>query len=117
SAAPEGAAAEFVTKRLISYGLVRAPSAALATRIGWASEWAKRTDGVAAPLSAGDSRRVVGGGENEEGGLELDEKTAAALREFARLLPVAGTADDVQGSAFAALRDQGLEPARFFQAV
>ncbi len=99
SVAPEGTAQEFVVKRLASYGMVSAISDDLARRIAWASKWAKREGKRAVELP------------------ELSEAARKAVEDFARALPGAKDADEVQNAAFDAARRNGLKPGEFFPTV
>jgi lysyl-tRNA synthetase class 1 len=99
SVAPEGAAEEFVVKRLASYGLVAGPSEDISRRIGWAAKWVRR-----------EGRRAV----------EIPELSPAAkkaLEEFAREIAGARDADGIQNAAFEAAKRNGLKPGEFFPAV
>ncbi|HUI00777.1 MAG TPA: lysine--tRNA ligase [Nitrososphaerales archaeon] len=102
STAPEGALEEYVSKRLVAYGLIKdSPSEALLTRIRWAAAWSKREGTVtqAAELP------------------ELSVKQKKALQDFAAQLSKAATADEIQGAAFAAMRGNGLQAGEFFPLV
>ena len=99
SVAPAGGLAEFVLKRLDSYGMVREGSAALSARIGWASKWAKR------------------GGERVADIPHLPQGVRRALEQFANALADAEDGDAVQNAAFEALKNNGLKPSEFFPAV
>jgi len=99
SVAPEGAALEFVFKRLASYGMVTAESEDLAKRVEWASTWAKREGRRTAELP------------------DLSEAARRAVDDFAKALPLAKDADEVQNAAFSAARKNGLKPGEFFPAV
>jgi lysyl-tRNA synthetase class 1 len=103
TAAPEGAVEDYVVKRLTSYGMLKeAPGPELLTRIRKAAAWAKRK------------------GANAQGGepaLELTEKQAKAVLEFASAIRSAKNADDVQGAAFNAIRSNDIQPGEFFPAV
>ena len=99
SVAPEGALEDFVVKRLASYGLVSASSEDLARRIVWASGWARREGkrAIERPELSGPARRAV--------------------EDFAKSLPEAKDADQVQNAAFDAARKNGLKPGEFFPTV
>ena len=99
SVAPEGNLDDFVLKRLVSYGMVNDGSEGLAARIAWASRWAKR------------------GGERPIEALELPDAVRAAVEMFADAIDGARDADEVQNSAFDAVKTNGLKPGDFFPAV
>ena len=99
SVAPEGAVQEFVVRRLESYGMVSEASDDLSRRIEWAWKWARR-----------EGRRAI----------ELPELSKAArkaVEDFAKALPLAKDADEVQNAAFNAARKNGLKPGEFFPAI
>ena len=99
SVAPEGAVQEFVVKRLASYGMVSGSSDDLRNRIEWASKWARREGRRAVELP------------------DLSEVVRKAVEDFAKVLPLAKDADEVQNAAFNAARKNGLKPGEFFPAV
>jgi len=99
SVAPEGALREFVLRRLASYGMISTESEDLERRIGWASKWARREGKHLAELP------------------ELSSAARKALEDFAKTLPTAKGADDVQNAAFEAAKKNGLKPGEFFPAV
>ncbi|HUI23047.1 MAG TPA: lysine--tRNA ligase [Nitrososphaerales archaeon] len=99
SVAPEGALQEFVVKRLVSYGMVPGTSEDLVKRVDWASKWARR-----------DGKRAIALP-------ELGEAARKAVGDFAKALPQAKDADDVQNAAFDAAKRNGLKPGEFFPAV
>ena len=99
SVAPEGAIQQFVVKRLTSYGMVSGMSEDLGRRIEWASKWAQR-----------EGRRAVEFP-------DLSEAGRKAVEDFAKALPLAKDADEVQNAAFNAARTNGLKPGEFFPAV
>jgi len=99
SVAPKENLQDFVFKRLVSYGMVKEMSDGLSKRIEWAAKWAAR------------------GGSHEEEPVHVSESAAKAIREFAESLPGCVSPDDVQGSAFEALRRNGLNPGDFFPSV
>lgn len=110
STAPEGIAVEFVTKRLIANGAVKEPSPELATRIEWAAKWAR-----VVKLRASESA-----GASEEPPAPLprwEPNTVSALRAFAAAVATSKTQDDAQAAAFAAIKESGAEPSKFFSAV
>ncbi len=108
--APTGNVEDFVVKRLIANGAVPGPSPQLTERVGWAAAWAKFVNfGVESGVES-DSR-------NAPPVIELDPKTALALREFASALASAKTPDEIQGAAFEAIRKSGTAPNSFFSAV
>jgi lysyl-tRNA synthetase class 1 len=97
--APEGAVQEFVVRRLMSYGMISGTSDDLERRIAWASEWARRE------------------GSRATEPIELGETARKAVEDFARALPLAKDADEVQNAAFNAARRNGMKPGEFFPAV
>jgi lysyl-tRNA synthetase, class I len=97
--APEGSVDEFVTKRLVAYGMVSAPSPQLANRIAWALKWEKHEGGSKVEVP------------------ELSKEARAAVREFALALEHATDADSIQNAAFDAAKKNGLKPGEFFPAV
>jgi len=99
SVAPGGAVQEFVIKRLASYGMVSETSDGLVQRIGWASKWARREGRRAVELP------------------DLIEPARKAVVDFAKALPLAKNADEVQNAAFNSARKNGLKPGEFFPAV
>ncbi|MDA4122345.1 MAG: lysine--tRNA ligase [Thaumarchaeota archaeon] len=108
--APTGNVEDFVVKRLIANGAVAAPSPQLTERIGWAAAWAK-------VVNFGVELRAESDPVRESPAVELDPKTAAALKEFANALASAETPDEIQGAAFEAIRKSGTAPSSFFSAV
>ena len=102
SAVPEDAVVEYVSKRLVTYGVIKgAASDDLVKRIRWAAAWARRKG---AGLVAEELPR-------------LTEKQRKAVLAFAASLPKAKTADEIQGAAFEAMRGNGLQAGEFFPAV
>ncbi|MDE1853689.1 MAG: lysine--tRNA ligase [Thaumarchaeota archaeon] len=99
SVAPEGAVDDFVVKRLKSYGMAMEGSAGLSKRIEWAAKWARREGGRRAEAA------------------ELSPTARKAVADFARALPKAKDADDIQNAAFDAAKGNGLKPGEFFPAV
>jgi lysyl-tRNA synthetase class 1 len=99
SVAPQNALEEFVVKRLSSYGMVNAPSQSLTERIGWAAKWAGRGGARAAVVP------------------DMGPAARKAVGDFARALPGAKTADDIQNIAFDAAKKNGLKPGDFFPVV
>ena len=97
--APEASVNDFVLKRLTAYGMVTAPSPALAQRISWARKWESRE------------------GKREIEAPELSPAAREALKEFAASLEGAADADGVQNAAFEAAKKNGLKPGEFFPAV
>jgi lysyl-tRNA synthetase class 1 len=96
--APQEILEEYVTKRLITYNLVREGCPELARRIRWASEWAKRNK----------PSNVV---------LQIDPKVAPAIKEFAEHLVDSKTPDEVQAVAFESMRKFNLKATDFFPAL
>jgi lysyl-tRNA synthetase class 1 len=99
SVAPEGSLQDFVTKRLVSYGMVAGTTEDLARRIDWASKWAGRGGKRAVELP------------------EMGEAARRAIQDFAKALLQAKDADDIQNTAFAAAKRNGVKPGEFFPAV
>ena len=99
SVAPEGAAQEFVAKRLTSYGMMTGESEDLSRRIEWASRWGRREGKRNVELPV------------------LSDAVRKAVEDFAKALPVARDADEVQNAAFNAARKNSLKPGDFFPAV
>jgi lysyl-tRNA synthetase class 1 len=97
--APEGAANDFVVRRLMSYGMVPGGSEDLARRIDWASKWSHREGRRTFELP------------------QLGEAARKAVEDFAKSLPGAADAEQVQNAAFEAARKNGLKPGEFFPAV
>ncbi len=100
--APEGMVEEYVVKRLSAYGMVKEATPDLLRRIGWAAAWARREG--AAPV-------------REAAAPEFSEKQVKVVREFARAIRDAKTADEIQGAAFDTIRANGLQPGEFFPLV
>lgn len=96
SVAPGEDATEFVTKRLVAYGMVKEATPELLQRIGWAARWARR------------------GGGREAEKVEVPANQVEALQEFAGTIQLSKDADQVQGAAFEILRKHGLKPSEFF---
>ena len=99
SVAPEDAVAEFVTKRLVAYGMVKQESAQLMVRIDWAAKWARN-----APQSKAPPREFTPG----EG---------AAVADFARAILALSEPDAIQNAAFESVKKHGLRPSQFFPLV
>ena len=100
--APEKNSVEYVAKRLIAYGATKEPPGPdLVRRIDWATAWAKRE-------GASEAGHEVP---------ELSDRQRAAISQFARDLRKAKSAEDIQGAAFSAMRDNGLQASQFFPAV
>lgn len=99
SMAPEGAAEEFVLKRLATYGMVSDRSEDLSMRIAWASKWGRR------------------GGRPAVETPQLSTSARKAVAEFAKAMVEAKDADGIQNAAFEALKRNGLKPGEFFPAV
>jgi len=98
SSAPPDVLDDYVTKRLISYGLVKGKSPELALRIRWSAEWAKRGKPTPVPV-------------------EVDSKIVPAIREFVTRLRGCRNPDEVQASAFESMRKFGLKAPEFFPVV
>ncbi len=109
--APEGAVEEFVTKRLISNGAITGPSPELSTRIGWAAKWARDADLRVVKAAGSDLPKAT------QAPPSWDPKTVTALRSFADALGRAKTSEEIQGAAFASIRNSGTEPSKFFSAI
>ena len=102
STAPRSALAEYVTKRLMAYGLLKGqPDPPFVVRINRALAWAQRR-GAAPP---------------EQDLPELSAKQREALGEFADALERATTADGIQEAAFNAMRSHDLKAGEFFPLV
>jgi lysyl-tRNA synthetase class 1 len=109
STAPEGVTVEFVTKRLIANGAVKEPSPELAIRIEWAAKWARAVKLRAESASASE--------EPQAPLPRWDPNTVSALRAFAAAVAASKTPDEAQAAAFAAIKEGGGEPSKFFSAV
>jgi lysyl-tRNA synthetase class 1 len=99
SLAPEGRVEEYVVKRLISYGMVRATSEDLLKRIWWAFNWAKR-EGAAVQTPR-----------------EFAGPVAKSLAEFAERVADSRSGEEVQGFAFEVIKKYGLKATDFFPAI
>jgi lysyl-tRNA synthetase class 1 len=97
--APTRDRAEYVIKRLISYGMTKGESPELRKRIEWAARWAQR---------------VV---QRERPRVKLNQKTEKAIEEFAKAIPALTDPSLVQNAAFDSLKRNGLKPAEFFPVV
>ncbi len=103
STAPEGSLGDYVSKRLAAYGVLKgAPTQTLLTRIRWAAAWSRRP-GAAAPASREPP--------------ELSANQKKAVHEFAAALAKSSSAEEVQGAAFTAMRNNGLQAREFFPAI
>ena len=100
-----------MTRRLIAGHAVKAPSRPLSARIQWAAEWAHDT-GIKVEKVPEEARASISAISKQ-----WDPQTVAALKAFAQSLARSKTAEEVQGAAFAAVRESGAEPAKFFTAV
>ncbi len=98
SSAPPDVLEDYVTKRLISYGLVKEKDPELALRIRWGAEWAKRGKPVPAPL-------------------EIDSRIVPAIREFVVRLNNCKNSDEVQAAAFESMRKFNLKASDFFPVI
>jgi len=102
STAPENALEDYVVKRLATYGMVKeGATPELAKKIKWAAAWARRGGALGAVVSLP----------------ELSEKQVRVIKGFATAIRSAKNADEVQGAAFTAIRDNGLQPGEFFPIV
>ncbi|MDA4124665.1 MAG: lysine--tRNA ligase [Thaumarchaeota archaeon] len=99
SVAPRNAVEDFIVKRLKDYGMVKATTAELTTRIAWASKWAAREGKPPAPP------------------IKLSPKARNAVKEFAVAISKLSDPDQVQNAAFEALKRNGLTPREFFPVV
>ena len=97
--APNGLEEDYVVKRLVAYGMVKATSPELMRRIAWASKWAGR--------EVRPSGRQV----------EATPKVRIAVREFAEGIKGVSDPDAIQNSAFEALKRNGLKPKDFFPVI
>ncbi len=95
ASAPSEILNDYVTKRLISYNLVKEGSPELARRIRWAAEWSKRSKPSGVPL-------------------KIDPKVIPAIREFAENVVNSTTPDAVQAVAFESMRKFNLKATEFF---
>ncbi|MBI3858898.1 MAG: lysine--tRNA ligase [Thaumarchaeota archaeon] len=99
SVAPLNAVHEFVSKRLVDYGMVKEESDELSIRIEWGARWASRVERPRLPP------------------VKVGPRVSKALKEFAKGIDGLRTADEVQNVAFAALKGNGLKPSDFFPVV
>ncbi len=99
SVAPEGAAEEFVLKRLATYGMATAQAEGLPRRIEWAARWSTRGGKQAIPAP------------------QLGPSAKKAVEEFAKAILAAQDADGIQNAAFDAAKKNGLKPGEFFPSV
>jgi lysyl-tRNA synthetase class 1 len=97
--APKGLKEDYIVKRLIAYGMVKATSPELRRRIAWSSKWAGR--GVRPT-----GRQV-----------ETSPKARIAVKEFAEGISNLSDPDAIQNAAFEAVKRNGLKPRDFFPAV
>jgi len=98
--APKGAeAVDYVAKRLVAYGMLKASTPELVKRISWAAKWAGRE---ARPTSVH---------------IELSPSTKAAITHFAAAIEKLGDAESIQNAAFQSIKQGGLRPSDFFPAV
>jgi lysyl-tRNA synthetase class 1 len=97
--APHDTEAEYVTKRLLAYGMVKAVSPELERRILWATKWVARE------------------GKAERPKVKVGKKAGKAIAEFADALANLKDPDAIQNAAFEALKRNGLEPREFFPVV
>jgi lysyl-tRNA synthetase class 1 len=99
SVAPQNGAQEYVIKRLMAYGMVKAKSPELERRVLWGVKWAGR------------------GGKVERPRVKVERKAAKAVGEFAKAVADLSDPALVQNAAFEAIKRNGLEPKEFFPAV
>ena len=99
SVAPSSARVEFVSKRLESYGLLKAGSAGLERRVQWALSWSGR------------------GGGPRKAEVRMTPKAKKAVVEFARQVASLTDAIAIQNAAFEAAKKHSLTPSEFFPAV
>jgi lysyl-tRNA synthetase class 1 len=109
--APEGAVDEFVTKRLVANGAISEGSPDLSKRIQLAAMWARDANLRIEKVSGGEKSKVPAASP------QWDAETVTALRAFAEALNHSKTSDEIQGAAFAAIREGGTEPSKFFSAI
>jgi lysyl-tRNA synthetase class 1 len=96
--APPEMLEDYVTKKLISYNLVKEGSPELARRIRWSAGWAKRS-------------------KPSDVQVELDPKVVPAVTEFAQRIKESQTPDQVQAAAFESMRKFDLKPTEFFPSL
>ena len=97
--APKGAEQDYVTKRLIAYGMTKEATPELRSRIAWASKWALRE------------------GRPSQKQFKAPPESSAAVKEFAEALPRLTDPDSIQNAAFEAVKKNNLRPADFFPVV
>jgi len=97
--APSRAKEDYVTKRLVAYGMIKGESAELRRRIEWATKWAERV------------------GQRERPKVKLNQRTTKAVMEFARAIPKLTDPSLIQNAAFDVLKRNGLKPSEFFPIV
>jgi lysyl-tRNA synthetase class 1 len=97
SIAPEENLIDFVTKKLVSYGVIRDLTEEVSRRIRYAHNYSKEVAGVTSTP------------------LEINDSEARALADFSHSLSSESKGEEIQTKIFEVSKQNGIEPKKFFE--